>query len=202
MYILIYGFYFFQFRRFVACGRNDAIWTEIALMRSGKIITGMQTINSLFHFTGFVNGLIYPVPYGTAYGWCAAFYTIPVFFQIADGISHGMCIFTNEHRFIECVDISVHPLHARIHFRIQITETIATVFFTVASPFVVHGAIVKTLGCIVACLEVASTSCFISQTPEYNAWMIAVAQYHTVNAIDEGGNPRGHVTDGLVGMVF
>ena len=113
-----------------------------------------------------------------------------------------MGVFADEHRLVERVNILIHPFHTWIHLRIEIAEAVAAKFFSVARSFVVDGTAVQTTGCIVAGLEIAAASGFVTQAPEDDRRMVAVAQHHAVNAIHKGGNPRRHVADGLVGMIL
>ena len=113
-----------------------------------------------------------------------------------------MGVFADEHRLVERVDILIHPFHTWIHLRIEIAEAVAAKFFSVARSFVVDGTAVQTTGRIVAGLEIAAASGFVTQAPEDDRRMVAVAQHHSVDAVHKGGNPRRHVADRLVGMVF
>ena len=113
-----------------------------------------------------------------------------------------MGVFADEHRLVERVDILIHPFHTWIHLRIEIAEAVAAKFFSVARSFVVDGTTVQTTGRIVAGLEIAAASGFVTQAPEDDRRMVAVAQHHAVNAIHKGRNPRRHVADRLVSMVF
>ena len=66
----------------------------------------------------------------------------------------------------------------------------------------VHKAVVEALGSVVASLEVVATAVFVTQTPENDARVITVAQNHTLHAVDESRNPRRHIANRLIGMVF
>ena len=162
----------------------------------------MQPVNTLLDLLRIIDGLIYPVPDSSADGRSTAFDAVPVFFQVTDGISHGMGILTDEHRFVKRADIRIHPFHTRIHLGIQVAETVTPVWFSVAGTFVMDRTCIQLAGRIVTCLEIAAAAGLISQAPEDDTRMIPVAEYHPVNPVDEGWNPRRHVTDRLVGMVF
>ena len=89
-----------------------------------------------------------------------------------------MGIFAYKHRFFKRIDVFVHPFHAWIHLTIHVAESVAAIFLTVASALVVHKAVVEALGSVVASLEVVATTVFVTQTPENDARVIAVALYH------------------------
>ena len=160
-------------------------------MRAGEVVSGVQTsgIVALLDFNRFIDGLVYPVPDGTTDSRRTAFDAVPVFSQVTDGITHGMCIFADEHRLVERIDILIHPAHAGIHLRVEVTETVTAEFLAVAGAFVVYGTGIKALGCIVAGLEVVTASTFIAQTPEDHTRMVAVTQHHAVDAVHKGRNP-------------
>ena len=126
-HILINGFHLFQLRRFFTCSRYDTVGTEVTLMRTREIISCMQTVNTFLYFMRFINSLVYPVPNSSTDSSRTAFNTFPIFFQVTDGISHGMCIFTHEERFSKRTYMLIHPVHARIHLGVEITEAVTTV---------------------------------------------------------------------------
>ena len=99
-HILINGFHLFQLRRFFTCSRYDTVGTEVTLMRTREIISCMQTVNTFLYFMRFINSLVYPVPNSSTDSSRTAFNTFPIFFQVTDGISHGMCIFWRYYRTV------------------------------------------------------------------------------------------------------
>ena len=127
---------------------------------------------------------------------------LPVFAQVADGVAHGVGIFAQEHGLVEARSVAVHPGHAGIHFRVEVRVQSAAVFAVHAGTFVVHGSVVKAFGSLVAVFEVLAGACLVAQAPHHYAGVVAVAQHHAVDAVDEGWNPRGAVGDGLVGVVL
>ena len=126
-HILIDGFHLFQFRSFLTRSRHNAVGTEITLMRSREIISRMQTINAFLHFMRLINSLVHPVPDSPSNSSSTSFNAFPVFFQVTDGISHGMGVLTHKQRFIERTDMLIHPVHAGIHLGIEITEAVTSV---------------------------------------------------------------------------
>lgn len=135
-------------------------------MRARIIVSGMQPVNTLLDLLRIIDGLIYPVPDGSTDGRSTAFDAVPVFFQVTDGIPHGMGILTDEHRFVKRADIRIHPFHTRIHLRIQVTETVSSVRLPVAGTFVMDRTCIQLAGRIVTGLEITSATGLITQTPE------------------------------------
>ena len=126
-HILINGFHLFQLRRFFTCSRYDTVGTEVTLMRAREVISCVQAVNALLHFMWLINSLVYPVPDSPTDSSRTSFNAFPVFFQVTDGISHGMGILTHKQRFIERTDMLIHPVHAGIHLGIEITEAVTSV---------------------------------------------------------------------------
>ena len=65
-----------------------------------------------------------------------------------------------------------------------------------------HRARVELVGLFVAIFEVAATTTFVSEAPEDDRRMVAVAEHHALNAVNESRNPRFATRDALVGVVF
>ena len=65
-----------------------------------------------------------------------------------------------------------------------------------------YRAAVKTFCLVIAWAEVAAVAGLITQTPHNNACVVAVAQHHAVDAVNECRNPRLAVRETLVCMVL
>src|SRR5574344_23267 len=98
-------FYLCQFCRPCAVGSNDAVIDEVALVRSWKIISRHIVIVTIsFQCSALdvgwtIERLVHPIPDTTADSRFAALDDIPVLLQIADSLSHGMCILAHKERF-------------------------------------------------------------------------------------------------------
>ena len=199
---LMGGLHFSQFRTLLAGGGDDTVGAEVALMRSREIVTRAEAIYALFDFAGFVDGLVHPVPDATANAGVAAFNNIPIFLEVADGVAHGVGVFTDEHRLVEVARVLIHPSHAGVHLRVEIGEASAAVVAVRAGAFVVNGARVERLGLVVAGAEVLAVASLVAKAPHDDGGAVAVAHHHTFDAVLEGGYPRFSVGDALVGVVL
>ena len=127
---------------------------------------------------------------------------VPIFVEVSNGVAHGVCIFTEEHRFVESGSVLVHPRHAGVHFGIEVREASAAVTVPAASAFVVYGSAVESFGFVVAGSEVFTVACLVSKAPHDHGRMVSVSCHHACDSVAEGGNPGSAVADSLVGMVF
>ena len=184
-YILINGFHLFQLRRFLTCSRHNTVGTEVTLMRAREVISCMQAVNTFLYFMRFINSLVYPVPNSSTDSSRTTFNTFPIFFQVTDGISHGMRIFTYEKWFFKRTYMLIHPVHARIHLGVEITETVTTIRLTIACTFIMYRTAIQLFSSVITITEVGSSSGFITQAPENHTRMIAVSQHHPVNTVHE-----------------
>ena len=117
---LVCPFHFSQLGTLVSGGGDDAVAAEVALVRSGVVISGVEAVNSLLDFSGVVYGLVHPVPNAAADASIGIFDNLPVFAQIADGVTHGVGIFADKHGLVQIAGVLVHPCLAGIHFRIEV----------------------------------------------------------------------------------
>ena len=122
--------------------------------------------------------------------------------QIADGVAHGMGVFTNEHRFVQSAGILVHPGHAGVHLGVEVRESAAAVGAGGTCALVVYGAVVERFGHVVAIAEVLAVASLVAQAPYQHAGTIAVALYHALDAVGESRNPRCAVRDALIGVIL
>ena len=52
-----------------------------------------------------------------------------------------------------------------------------------------HRTVVELLGCLIAVAEILAVAGLVAETPHYDRRMVAVAEHHAVDAVNEGGNP-------------
>ena len=193
----------------VAGGRDDTVGAEVALMGTGIVVTGVEAIDALLHLLGVVDGLVHPVPDAATDASVGGLDVVPVLTEVTDGIAHGMGILADEHGLVEVAGILLHPSHARVHLGVEVRVGLATEVASTACTLIVDGAAADGLCshiaaacCIVAVGKVASVACLIAETPHDNRYVVAITVYHTLDTIHEGGNPRLHVRDALVGVVL
>ena len=192
-----------ELRRFGSVGCEDAVAAEVSLVGAGEVVACVEPINALLQFAGLIDGLVHPVPNGSANGGIALLDDVPRFAQVANGISHGVGIFTYKERFVEIAGVFLEPLDARIHLAVEVAEAMATHIGAVARAFVVDGTRgVEHFCATITSFEIATAAGLVAQAPEDDAGVVAVAHDHALYAVDEGGFPAGHVGNGLVGMVF
>lgn len=60
--VLVSDLHFLELGAFVARGGNHTIAAEVALVRAGIVVAGVQAVLAFFHFLRVVNGLVNPVP--------------------------------------------------------------------------------------------------------------------------------------------
>ena len=109
--------YLGKFRCPCTFGCDDTVVEEVALVRSGHVVArnvvwesvggdsgvkffGVEPDAGNEHVVGYdgrvVDSLVYPVPDAASDARGAAFDDVPIFLQVADGVSHGVGIFAHE----------------------------------------------------------------------------------------------------------
>ena len=135
---LMCSFHLLKFSSFLTQAIYHTIAAEVALVRTWIVISRSKAIDALLHELWVVDRLIYPIPNATTDCCIRTFHHIPIFAQVTNGITHGVCIFTEEHGFVKVRCVLVHPVHARIHFRVEVRVTFATIRQANTSTFVVY----------------------------------------------------------------
>src|SRR5665647_1714776 len=101
-----------------AVGENQSVVVEVFVVCI-VLAAHVAAISPVFTpcFVGYFKSLIYPVPYETALHIFASTDNVPVFFEVASTVAHGMCIFAHDkrtvHLFAGC--ITFHITNPRIH---------------------------------------------------------------------------------------
>ena len=128
-----------------------------------------------------VNRLVDQVPDATANTILRFFDGIPVFLEVADGITHSMSVFAHEVGLTApvVVGIAFSFTHCGIHH----TPQVRVVGIAARSSFVVNDTRVELLGQVVSRLEVVARSAFVTQAPEHDRGEVAVAHYHAAHAV-------------------
>ncbi len=181
---------FHELGTLLTCGRNNAVGAEIALVRAGVVIAGMQPVDALFDLLWIVDGLVDPVPDAASDCGVGVFHDFPVFRKVADGISHRMGVFAEYHGLVKSARVFVHPFHAGIHFRVEVGEAASAIWFVGTGAFIVDGSGgVERRGGVIAPLEVLAVAGLVAEAPHYYRGVVAISKHHAVDAVDKRRNP-------------
>ena len=144
--------------------RYHTVGAEVALVRTGEVITCVQATNALLQFKRFVDSLVYPVPDASAYGGVALLHALHVLGQVADGITHGMGILAKEHGLVHIAGVPCHPVHRGVHLGIEVGVCATAEVAVNTCALVVNGACgIHLAGSLVAVLEVGTGTCLVTQ---------------------------------------
>ena len=151
---------------------------------------------------GIVNALVYPVPDASTNTYSRLFEFVPVFAEITHAVTHGVVVFAHEIRLTRSVGAaSVGSLryfpHVRIHLTVEVGDT-SIVTTSVGGAFVVDGACIERAHCVVRSDEVIACAAFVTQRPEDDAGVVAVAQHHAFGAVDHHGFPTFTTRDDFI----
>ena len=145
----------------------------------------------MLEFLGIVDALIDPVPNATADTEFRLLDDVPVFAEITHAVAHGVVVFAHEEGLAGGVVVSIllHVAHIGVHFREQIGDA-GEVAVGVCGTFVVNGAEIELARGIINGDEIVACTRFVTERPEDDRGVVAVALYHAHNAIDHRGLPR------------
>ena len=164
-------------------------------MRSREVIsrTDSSMICTSLYLHRFIDRLIHPVPDTTTDSTVRVLHVIPIFLEVTDSITHRMSILTKEHRLVKIVGILFHPIHIRIHLRIQVAGHMSTIRITRTCSLIMHRARIKTLRLLITCCEIISSATLITKAPHHHTSMISVAGNQSCNSVHECRDPRLHI---------
>ena len=180
-----------EFGRPLAFGSDHTVVDEVALVRTGVVVTGGQLLDALLEFLGIVDALIDPVPNATADTEFRFLDDVPVFAEITHAVTHGVVVFAHEEGLAGgvVVGILLHVAHIGVHFREQIGDA-GEVTVGVCGAFVVNGAKIELARGVINGDKVVACTRFVTERPEDDRGVVAVALYHAHNAVDHRGLPR------------
>ena len=146
-----------------------------------------------------MDGLIHPVPDGTAHEEVGALYGVPVVHQSAHGVTHGVGILGD----VEGIDHVVFSLHGFLYPG-DGGILVGTHVDDVVVALVLHGAGgVVSLDGFVSLHEVVAGSGLVAQTPDGHRGVVHRGVYHLHVAGDVGVLELGHVgKTGIAIIVF
>ena len=194
--VLIDLLHFDELRRDVPVGRDDAVATEIIVVRIVAKATAIVHIG--LGFSPFAKALVHPIPDASAYHALAfELNVVPIFLKITDGIAHGVCIFAEEEGASLQIGLLIKPNHvveAGIHTAVHVGNLVHS--------FVMDEAIVQFLYGLFARDEVLAAATFVAHAPEDNARMVAVAQHHAHLSVDILCLPLWVLRETMVAVAF
>ena len=167
-----------------AVGTDDAVVDEVALMRSRHVVARdvvVVAVGLLPDVCRVVDALVYPVPDASSDAVAAAFDDVPVFLEVSDGITHGVCIFAHEIGFRRRVRRRLYGTDGGVHHRLQVGIGRSAA----CGAFIVNRAGVERLAAVVGALEIAARTAFVAEAPENDGGMVAVAVDHAFRAVEE-----------------
>ena len=181
---------------------DDTVVDEVTLVRTRIVVTGGESTYAVLEELGVVDALVYPVPDTSTDTYRGFFENIPVFAEIAHAVTHGVVIFAHEVGLTGSVGALFvgslrHLPHVRIHPTVEVGDA-SRVTTSVGGSFVVDGTCIERAHSVVSGDEVVACATFVTQRPEDDAGMVAVAQYHAFGAVNHHGLPSGTTRDDLV----
>ena len=170
-------------------------------MRARIVVTGGETTLTFFEQLRVVDALVYPVPDTSADTHRRTFKNIPVFAEITHTITHGVVIFAHEERLSSGVRAlfirrSFDEIYIRIHLAVDVSKTCG-VTSGIGGSFVVDGTCIERTSRVVSSDKVVACTALITQRPEDNTGVVAVAQHHALSAVQHHRLPACASRDDL-----
>ena len=183
-----------QFWRHPAVGSHDAVAAEIEVVRF--VAEATAEIVAVRQFAVFVDTLVHPVPDATAYHAAGVvFDIIPIFVEVADRITHRVCIFAKEERLVALLFVLLlHRLDGRIHAGIHVGDPVLS--------FVVDRARIEFACFLVYGVEVLAVAGLVAHRPEDDGRVVLVALDHADHTVYIGRQPAFLVADRMVAVAL
>ena len=152
--ILVDFLHFPQLRSNLTISRHNPVTTEIIVVRA--ITEAASKIIMIGRLSGHINALIHPIPDASSdHTFRMMLNIIPVFFQITDGVSHRMSIFTKDIRLVTGLLVLFdHTFNRRIHTGIHIGHIVHS--------FIMDITVVYRFGRLIGSLKITTTTGLIA----------------------------------------
>ena len=193
-HILIHLLHLEQFGRDAAVGGDYTISAEVGIVR--HIAETAAVVEIFLGFAVFVEALVHPIPDAAAYhAFALIFDVIPIFFEVADGITHGVSIFAEDIWLLCTVLVHFHHRFDRgIHVRIDVGHLVLT--------FVMNGTRVEGSHCLIFSLDVATTARLVAERPNHHRGVVLVALHQAHSAVYIGFFPIGIAAEAVIAVTF
>ena len=123
------------------------------------------------------------------------FDVIPVFFEVAYGITHGVGVFAEHIGLLSTVLVHLHHRFDRgIHVRVDVGYFVLT--------FVVDRTRVEGAHCIIFGLDIASAARFVAKRPYHHRWVVLIALHQAHGAVYIGFFPVGIACQAVIAVTF
>ena len=155
-------------------GAHDAVHAEHAVV---GLVAEVASVAPVFLAIGgiVVDGLVHPVPDSTSHEEVRALHSVPIIYEVADGVAHGMGVFGDvegiDEPFLLAFYGCLHPRNRGILVRTHIDDVVVAL--------ILHGARgVERLDGFVGFHEVVAGAGLIAQRPDADRGMIDVLMHH------------------------
>ncbi len=181
-----------------AIGEHQAVHTELAIVRLIAKVAAVGPADAAV-VKGFADRLVGPVPDKPALQPRILAEGLPVIGEVAETVAHRMGVLAEDQRPLlagQADPFFDPPLRYRrdrlvaFDAGVHRTDNIGSGGIRAAALVLHRTARVVALQPVVQRFMVAAAARFVTQRPDDNAWMVAVALYHPGDAGAEGWQPR------------
>ena len=183
-------------------GIYQTINTEVAVMGPFTAITAVQVLCLAVLSNTGVDCVVTPLPDETAAHDVMLLDELPVVFQVAGAVAHGVCIFAHQEGLVRVgVQITLQTLQGRVHIAVQVDvgEIILTLAAAVLAALIMgQTSGIEMLGPGKGCLEAASVGAFITHGPADDRGAVLVTLDAALGAVHGCFQKFGIICEGFV----
>ena len=181
---------------------NQAIDTEVAVVGPFTAVAAVQILGLAVLSNTGIDSVVTPLPNETAAHNVVVLDELPVIFQIAGAVAHGMGVFAHQERLVRVgIQIPLQAFHRGIHITVQVNvgEIILTLAAAILGAFVMGQAgRIKVLGPGQGCFEAAAIGAFIAHGPADNGGTVLISLDAQLGAVHSCFHKLGVICEGFV----
>src|SRR5699024_1341029 len=182
-------------------GIDQTVDTEVAVVRPLTAVAAVQILCLAVLGYTCVNCVVTPLPDEAAAHDVVILDELPVVFQVAGAVTHGVCIFTHQEGLVGVgVQVALQALHGGVHIAVQVDvgEVVLALAAAVLGAFVVGQASrIEVLGPGQRRLEAAAVGTFITHGPADNGGAVLISLDAALGAVHSCFQEVGVICEGL-----
>ena len=171
-------------------GIDKAIQTEVGVMLEFSVVSAVKEDRFALRCFAAPNSVVTPFPYKAAAESGIFFRKIPVFFEIAGAVAHGVTVLHQKERFVRILfQVLGHFGKGRVHApeQIDVGDVVSPVAAEIVSAFIVRKPRgIRLFGPSEGPLEGDAEAALVAHGPDQDAGAVAISDDHGAHSVQRG----------------